>query len=239
MRQDLKRKISIDPLLDANWLQAMENSVDPAHLEILHQESGSRHGDNKPANTTRGNIDDVESYDFYLTSFGIMKRRVLKDGRVDEHPLVFPNILRRSGTQVRVPVDDTHTLIFHISLMTGKDTPDTNYDDPPVRYAPPIKEPPDKRYPEATYRMDNVPSQDMTMWETEGEIFDRTQEHLSYSDRGIVMFRKLLLENIEKVQRGEDPMGVIRDPNHPMIDTELETSEGWPGWKGRPQPMGM
>ena len=33
-----------------------------------------------------------------------------------------------------------------------------------------------------------------------------------------------LLEQIAKVERGEDPMGVIRDPNHPMVDTNLEQS---------------
>jgi hypothetical protein len=31
-------------------------------------------------------------------------------------------------------------------------------------------------------------------------------------------------ENIERVQRGEDPMGIIRDPDHAMIDTNLDHS---------------
>jgi len=39
------------------------------------------------------------------------------------------------------------------------------------------------------------------------------------SDQGVILFRNLLLEQIEKVERGEDPMGVIRDPakNEPFI----------------------
>jgi 5,5'-dehydrodivanillate O-demethylase len=38
-------------------------------------------------------------------------------------------------------------------------------------------------------------------------------------DCGVILHRKLLLENMEKVERGQDPMGVIRDPakNEPMI----------------------
>ena len=35
------------------------------------------------------------------------------------------------------------------------------------------------------------------------------------------MLRQMLRREIEQVQRGEDPMGVIRDPNHAMIDTNL------------------
>ena len=38
------------------------------------------------------------------------------------------------------------------------------------------------------------------------------------------MFRNLLLEQIEKVERGEDPMGVIRDPakNEPYVSLARE-----------------
>jgi 5,5'-dehydrodivanillate O-demethylase len=57
-----------------------------------------------------------------------------------------------------------------------------------------------------------VSAQDSMAWETQGPITDRTQEHLGASDRGIVMFRRLLKEQIEIVQKGGEPMGVIRDP---------------------------
>lgn len=32
------------------------------------------------------------------------------------------------------------------------------------------------------------------------------------SDEGIILFRKVLHEQIKKMQKGEDPLGVIRDP---------------------------
>ena len=53
-------------------------------------------------------------------------------------------------------------------------------------------------------------------------IADRISEHTSYSDRGVVMYREMLLENIEKVQQGLEPLGVVRDPDHPIIDTNLK-----------------
>jgi hypothetical protein len=42
------------------------------------------------------------------------------------------------------------------------------------------------------------------------------------------MLRDLMFQEIEKVQRGDDPLGVIRDPNHPIIDTNLENEKGRP-----------
>jgi 5,5'-dehydrodivanillate O-demethylase len=66
---------------------------------------------------------------------------------------------------------------------------------------------------------DTILPQDELAWVGQGAITDRTVEHLTTSDKGILLYRKLLLENIEKVERGEDPMAVIRDPeiNEPMI----------------------
>jgi 5,5'-dehydrodivanillate O-demethylase len=58
-------------------------------------------------------------------------------------------------------------------------------------------------------------------WETQGAIPDRSVERLATSDRGVVLLRQVFKENIERVQRGEDPMGVVREPNHWMIDTKL------------------
>ena len=61
--------------------------------------------------------------------------------------------------------------------------------------------------------------QDIVAWVAQGPISDRTQEHLSPGDKGIILFHKMLDENMRTVARGEDPMGVIRDPakNEPLI----------------------
>jgi len=59
--------------------------------------------------------------------------------------------------------------------------------------------------------LDNNSGQDIMMWITQGHVADRTQERLSASDRGINLYRKLLMTNLQKVQRGEDPMNVFRD----------------------------
>ena len=223
MRSDGRRQLQVHPVLDCNWFQAMENSVDPAHLQILHQEFIG--GGRKPVNTTRGFTDDVADIDFYVTEYGIMKKRTYVDGRLDEHPLVFPTMLRQGySTQIRVPMDDEHTMHVHVYFVPSKDE---RIEDPeadlPVEWVDAYKEPPKALHPEAHFTMRTVLAQDHMAWETQGPIADRTTEHLSYSDRGVALLRKVFKEQVERVQRGEDPMGVVRDPGF-MYDTNIDES---------------
>ena len=208
-------------LLDCNWLQPMENSVDPAHLQILHQNQGTNRQSGEAGSTTRGRTDDVAAFDFYEMPYGIMKRRTYQNGLVDEHPLIFPNILRHQGTQIRVPIDDHHTMHVVISFNGRDGSAPEGEGDPPVSYGKAFKDPPDGHYPEARYLMDDVAAQDYMAWETQGYVADRSAERLATSDRGVVMLREMLRREIERVQRGLDPLGVIRDPDHEMIDTGL------------------
>jgi 5,5'-dehydrodivanillate O-demethylase len=43
-------------------------------------------------------------------------------------------------------------------------------------------------------------------------VADRSLENLGASDRGIAMLRRQLFNDIEAVQSGHDPKGVLRDP---------------------------
>jgi 5,5'-dehydrodivanillate O-demethylase len=74
----------------------------------------------------------------------------------------------------------------------------------------------------ATY----VTRQDEMAWIAQGPVSDRTTEHLATSDKGILLYRKVILENLERVARGEDPMAVIRDPevNFPMINIDRRST---------------
>ncbi|MCL2395324.1 MAG: hypothetical protein FWC87_11640, partial [Acidimicrobiaceae bacterium] len=58
----------------------------------------------------------------------------------------------------------------------------------------------------------HVINQDTIAWIGQGVITDRENEHLGRSDIGVVKLRNQLLADMEAVGRGEDPMGVIRDP---------------------------
>jgi 5,5'-dehydrodivanillate O-demethylase len=223
-RRDGKRTIVIQPQLDCNWFQAMENSVDPAHLQILHQDTAKSMSRRKSAGSTKGFINDVEEFEFYELPYGIMKKRVYKSGLIDEHPLIFPNINREGNTtQIRVPIDDTHT--WHIFIRFDP-TEDGGLleekEDTPVEKLKPYKEPPQALHPIARFRTDLVMAQDHMTWETQGPIADRSRERLATSDQGVVMLRAIVKREIAKVQRGLDPMGIIRGPEqHQIIDTNL------------------
>jgi 5,5'-dehydrodivanillate O-demethylase len=224
MRRDGRHKITQYPRLDCNWFVAAENGVDSTHLQLLHQRPPR--ATSVPLDTTRGYIDDVEASDYYATDYGIMKRRLYKGGTVDEHPLIFPLWLRtRESIWMRTPIDDEHTNHWTLDFKKGLERPASD-DDIEVEYLPPFKDPPDAVHPVAKFQ--NLPkhgwplSEDVVMWETQGVIADRTQEHLGASDKGLAMLRRMMFENIERVQNGKDPIGVFRDER--VIDTNFEKS---------------
>jgi 5,5'-dehydrodivanillate O-demethylase len=226
MRRDGRHKIVQYPRLDCNWLTSAENGVDSTHLQLLHQRPPF--ATRIPANSTRGYIDDIESSEYYATEYGIIKKRTYKGGTVDEHPMVFPLWLRTRGSMwMRTPIDDEHTNHWTLSFSKSEDGSEPGLE-PEVAYLEPFKDPPNAVHPYAKFQ--NFPikgwplSEDVVMWETQGTITDRSTEHLADSDRGIALLRNLLFENIAKVEKGEDPMGVIRDPDHEIIDTNFEHS---------------
>jgi hypothetical protein len=53
--------------------------------------------------------------------------------------------------------------------------------------------------------------QDRMAQESQGVIADRIKEHLGTSDRGLIMLRQMIMESIEAVRQGKDPIGVIKD----------------------------
>jgi 5,5'-dehydrodivanillate O-demethylase len=216
-REDGKRWVTIESVIDCNWLQPMENSVDPSHLYWLHGYTfGSGHLVD-PQQKEKREAQYREKHEFILFEYGIMKRRITPNG-TDEHPLIFPTALRhvsnevrgarapvyRHNLQIRVPVDDTHTQVYRVNFIPNNTDRSPVDQDPPYEYRP-LKT-------DGQYHWDVVSAQDSMAWETQGPITDRTQEHLGHADRGIVMFRKLLREQIEIVQKGGEPMGVFRDP---------------------------
>jgi 5,5'-dehydrodivanillate O-demethylase len=55
-------------------------------------------------------------------------------------------------------------------------------------------------------------NQDFAAWLGQGVCADRTREHLTESDEGIVMIRRRFLEEMRKLEAtGGDPKGTIRD----------------------------
>jgi 5,5'-dehydrodivanillate O-demethylase len=225
VREDLDRVVSIKEL-PCNWLQCMDNSMDPVHFEHLHGHYGNyynrRHGKDKAMETPRH-----LKVDFDVFEYGIYKRRLVEgepedgDDWTTGHPILFPNTLAQlqdayHSYQIRVPIDDTHTMhvLYRGTLRKpGAEPQAFRVEHEAVEYN-------DLGLVDAY----SVIRQDEMAWIGQGPISDRTQEHLTTSDKGVALYHQMLLENIEKVERGEDPLAVVRDPakNEPMIAIKHE-----------------
>jgi len=208
-------------LLPVNWLQIMENSLDPVHTEWLHghhYEFVKEQEGVKVATSTHH-----KKIDFREFEFGITKHRLLEghpedgdDWRIG-HPIVFPNMLavgngdektRYYSFQIRVPVDDEHTLHLWYNayiLPLGADVPPRLLSRVHTYDVPFVDE-------HGDFIVDNVDGQDMMAWITQGTIADRTRENLGASDKGIAIYRRVLRRELKKVEQGLDPMGLVRDP---------------------------
>ena len=60
--------------------------------------------------------------------------------------------------------------------------------------------------------VDNNSGQDNYAWVSQGPVTPRWTEHLGESDKGIILYRRLLSEQMKIVEDGEDPMNTFRDP---------------------------
>lgn len=69
--------------------------------------------------------------------------------------------------------------------------------------------------------VDCIEGQDIMAWVSQGAVADRSAEHVGRSDVGIIKLRQLFREQMARVEDGQDPLGVVREP-HEVIDLPLE-----------------
>ena len=208
--------------VSCNWLQIMENSLDPVHTEWLHGKLQEfveeQHGNTYTISRKHLKIDFAEF------EYGIYKRRLLA-GATEEsddwrigHPVLFPNILavgsgggalwKMNAYQIRVPIDDTHSMHYWYLAYEpphGVDVPKHLFERVPLYQI-------QLRDESGEYDLSNIDVQDVMAWETQGPIANRDLEKLGTTDKGVILLRNILKRELEKVQRGEDPTGTVRDP---------------------------
>jgi 5,5'-dehydrodivanillate O-demethylase len=193
--------------IPCNWFQAQENSIDPVHFEWLHSNwSAALRGRGGRAPThLKVEFDEFE--------WGFVYRRVRSDTTEDNElwtvgrVCLWPNCLYTSKFEWRVPIDDERTL--HVAWFNERVPGEAPFEQARIPYwHGPITDP-------ATggFITSHVMNQDFVAWVGQGTIADRTKEHLGESDRGIILFRRRMLEESAAVAAGRDPKGVIRDPD--------------------------
>ncbi len=190
-----------------NWFQCQENSIDPVHFEWMHDNWSVRlkgaPGPYAPAHL---------KLDFTEFEYGIQYKRI-REGADETHPLwtigrvcLWPNALYTGNHfEWRVPMDDTTTL--SVGWFFSRVPRDR---EPYVQQRIPYWTSP-VRDETGRWITSHVMNQDFVGWIGQGEVADRTQEHLGRSDRGILLMRRRFLHDIEGLAKGADPKGLIRD----------------------------
>ena len=194
--------------IPCNWFQCQENSIDPVHFEWMHANWSVRlRNEDGPYVPTHLKI-LFEEFDH-----GFVYKRIREDTD-EENPLwtvgrvcLWPNALFTGGHfEWRVPVDDQNTLSVSWFFSRVPRDRDPFVQDRIPYWTSPIKDPETGRWISS-----HIVNQDIIAWVGQGVNSDRTQEHLGRSDEGIIMIRKRYMDDIKRIENGEDPKGVYRD----------------------------
>ena len=188
-----------------NWLQDWENIMDPFHVPILHTSfSGAQFAPEMVI------MPDV-TWEYTELGMRYVAHRRLPDGRELDRisPVLFPTVRAVPDTNLKegpskrlrwlLPIDDTHHCHFNV-VRAPRGT--VNADSYRGRTVGPRNW---SEMSEAEHQ--SYPSD----WEAQlgqGPINLHSEEHLVTSDRGVAMLRRLIRDQIRKVARGEDPIGV-------------------------------
>jgi phenylpropionate dioxygenase-like ring-hydroxylating dioxygenase large terminal subunit len=233
---------------DYNWFNFFENSADPAHVCILHRHAGygqQSWGDHFFSYT------DMPHFDFVEMDYG-MKVVMTKTGPrpgtefIDEMSLALPSIVQvgdtefvhakmdaaaliNAGSQCEhwmfvTPNDDQHFMLFTADNYFGPvenffaKLKDLRAQETPVEPAKPYDK---RKY--MPYK-GNVRKEDIMTQGTQGLLGERS-EQLGASDRGVIKFRKIVLNAIATALGGGRPKGVlVNERAREMI--QLDTQVG-------------
>ena len=232
VRTDGTRSAAVARTIACNYLQIVENSMDPVHLPFVHGESikvwaavpeftveetefGMRQIQYRPGPTPAEQY--VRSVYYMLP----ISRMVGIPASEDDFST--PTTIR---TIWAVPIDDTNTIEFEVRFqasVNGRKL-DYKFESSPADFDVTLE------VPFHQYRGAGQPrlaypkffgAQDQLMQLSQGPIAKREREHLRSSDRGVLMVRKLLSQAIRDVQAGKDPRGLLRGRPDEVVTFDL------------------
>ena len=200
------------PIMPYTWLHTLDNFMDPFHVYVLHSTF--------TVTQFAAGFAVLPKVKFEYVRGGIVYRaeRILQDGQrmTRVSCLMAPNAAsvpdidlaaaRSSTISWTVPLDDTHHQSFRAVRTRLSD--DELFK--PLRYG-------DKTWSEMTPGERRDMPGDLEAQGGQGPVTLNSEEHLVTSDRGIIMLRRLLLEQIRAVGTGTDPIGVNFDPDKQIV----------------------
>ena len=198
--------------VNCNWLQSEENLMDALHGVWLH----TVHSGPQFPTDLHNTLPDELKYEETEMGMRFVMRRKVHSGKWWDviWEMIMPLNIHLTYTdepkteKVRsvsfcVPVDDTHQIGASIRWV-----PEGEIEEKTGR---------EKLAPggiaDRTYEFTQRHPDDKEAQEGQGPIAIQPLEHLVSSDKGVIMFRKILREAINASKEGRDPKGIIREPN--------------------------
>jgi phthalate 4,5-dioxygenase len=224
-------EVGIDPA-HASWLHKYFEDEDPA-ANYGKQFRGTPADSSLPISKVLREVDRPEIR-VERTDYGMRLQTLRKLSDAQTHirvtnvlfpqAFVIPMNAEMTISQFHVPLDDTGCYWYSIFTSFGapvdKDTMRSQrlrtYPAPDYR---PIFgrangwgfNPEEQRTKTFTGMGFDINIHDQFACESQGQIQDRTQENLGSSDKGIVLYRRLLVDAIRKSEAGEKPLMVVDD----------------------------
>ncbi|OUI85411.1 aromatic ring-hydroxylating dioxygenase subunit alpha [Acetobacter tropicalis] len=175
---------------------------------------------------------DCPTIDVEKTSSGLRLKAYRKISEVSTHvrvtnvlfpqAFVIPLSSEMTITQWHVPIDDTNCYWYAIFTSFTKAVDKEQMRAQRLKlytlpdYRPRVGrfndygfDPYEQAHKTYTGMGDDINVHDQWAIESQGAVQDRTREHLGQTDKGIVAYRRLLLEAIRKVEAGERPLMVL------------------------------
>jgi 5,5'-dehydrodivanillate O-demethylase oxygenase subunit len=191
-----------------NWLQRAENSVDQTHLVALHAPEYPQMALKRPEIGWQKTVYGAK-VTMHVPGVSKPKHSHWVFPSHTRHTTARKDRVRDHAIRFRVPTDDTTTKTFWLRF-TPNDEANRGRplrlktvgfeDDKPGIYT---------RVNDGWWGIASH-DQDRVAQESQGEIYDRTREHLGASDEGVILLRQTIKESIEAVRQGQDPFWILR-----------------------------
>jgi len=209
--------------LECNWVQAVETTMDSAHVGVLHQSWLEHEMSNAAVNQAPVYEIKQKAYGFRYSAV-----RALSEGRsyVRTNSFVMPwygVISPRNASEVTraqlffsVPIDDENTWYWHMTFILDRPVPYSSYLYPDNRDNwPPVP----SRSGEDHWGQDRqamkdghfsgfpqtLGTEDFAILLSQGPVVDRTKEHLGAGDGAVMRVRRCLLMSVREFMEGKTP----------------------------------
>lgn len=237
-------------VLKFNWIQSIEGLVDSAHVSILHQDWLQKAGD-KGASLSAAGEDTAPVYEFEDLPGGFRYAAIRKNGeshryiRVTNYTAPFYCFVpfNTGNCVISVPINDVSTALYFVQYNADGPVPPSTYGPTkqPWNWPPYLSAGPEGHWGQDRDAMqrdsftgftDHLMLEDFAVAESQGTIATRAHEFLNEGDRGVMKFRRLMLDNLGAFMRGKPaPLTQQHAIPYPTIHAAAEVVPAGTAWR--------